>query len=47
MNFGVNRNVWLASFGMFFVFMGFDAAQQYLIPILKIRGQENLALSPC
>jgi MFS family permease len=41
----MDRNVLLTSVGFFFVFFGFGAAQQYLVPLLSLQGKENLALT--
>lgn len=39
-----NKNVLYTSIGFFFVFFGYGAAQQYLVPLLKLQGRENAAL---
>ncbi len=39
-----NKNVLFTSIGFFLVFFGFGAAQQYLVPLLKLQGKEDLAL---
>ncbi len=38
------RNVWLVALGFFWLFGGFAAAQQYLVPVFALQGRENLAL---
>lgn len=40
-----NLNVLFVSIGFFFVFLGFGPSQQYLIPLLKIQGEQNLAFA--
>lgn len=41
----VNRNIFLVSLGYFFLFVGFAAAQQYLVPLLALQGQKEIALT--
>lgn len=38
------RNVWLISIAFFFIFAGFNSAQQYLTVIFEQQGREDLAL---
>ncbi len=40
-----NKNVRAISLGFFFIFFGFDASQQYLIPLLKLEGKEEMAFT--
>lgn len=40
----LNKNVFNISAGFFFLFMGFNTAQQYLLPVLKINGRESDAV---
>ena len=42
-NFISNKNVLFISLGFFCVFFGYGAVQQYLIPLFKLQGRENLA----
>jgi len=39
-----NKNVLYTSIGFFFVFFGFGAAQQYLVPLLTLQDMKDLAL---
>lgn len=40
----VNPNTLFISLGFFFLFAGFSGAQQYIVPLFKLEGQQNLAL---
>jgi len=40
-----NRNVLLVSIGFFFIFLGFSAVQQYLVPIFELEGNASVALN--
>lgn len=40
-----SRNLRIVIAGFFFLFVGFDGAQQYLVPELAARGEEALALN--
>lgn len=41
----VNKNVLFTCIGFFWIFLGFNGAQQYLVPLLKIQGKNDLALT--
>lgn len=45
MLFPTNKNVLLVSFGFFWLFGGYAAAQQYLVPLFALQGRTHLALS--
>lgn len=45
MLFPKSKNVLLVSFGYFWLFGGYAAAQQYLVPLLALQGRTHLALS--
>jgi len=40
-----NKNILYTSLGLFWVFFGFAAAQQYFVPLLKLQGRASLALT--
>jgi len=41
----LNRNILFTSIGCFWIFFGFNGAQQYLVPLFKIQGKSDLALT--
>lgn len=40
-----NKNLLFTSLGFFWLFFGFAAAQQYLVPLLELQGRGEMALS--
>lgn len=40
-----NNNVLFTCIGFFWIFFGFNGAQQYLVPLFKIQGKSDLALT--